>query len=69
MNFILRLVLNLCVIILEVVLKNVTSLGGKKSSMPLKMHQQWSFFMVTSFTYERETGSKDSAIHVSQDCF
>lgn len=59
--------LHLYVIILEVVLKNMTSLGDKKSSMPLKMHQQWSFFIITSFIHEREIGNKDSAFHVSQD--
>lgn len=54
-NFVLRLMLKLYVIILEVILKSMTSLGGKNSSMPLKMHQLWSFFIITSFIHERET--------------
>lgn len=54
-KIILRLMLNLCVILWEVILKSMTSLGCKRSSIPLKMHQLWSFFIITSFIHERET--------------
>ena len=64
-NFILRY-LNLYVIILEMILKSMTSLEGKKSAMPLKMHRVWSLFIITFHTWKRNSGNKDSAFHVSQ---
>lgn len=53
-KIILRLMLNLRVILLEVILKSMTSSGRKRSSIPLKMHQLWSFFLSLLLSYMKE---------------
>lgn len=58
--------LNVYVIFLEVILKSMTSLGNKKSSVSLKIQQLWSSFIFTSFILERLTLAKMTVFHVSQ---